>query len=167
MKIGLALSGGGIRGIAHAGVIKAFEENNIKVDIIGGTSSGGIIASLYAMGYSANDIFEIFKTYAKEIVNINSIPFLTKIGGFIGKKKAKFIGNADSLNKIVAEAQKVVLKKWPEYEQKLQAKRVKQEQKRITKTDEIEQNFQNKYGFMFENKENKQKNKAKTSEERS
>lgn len=92
MKIGLALSGGGIRGIAHAGVIKAFEENNIKVDIIGGTSSGGIIASLYAMGYSANDIFEIFKTYAKEIVNINSIPFLTKIGGFIGKKKAKFIG---------------------------------------------------------------------------
>lgn len=59
------------------------------------------------------------------------------------------------------------MKKWPEYEQKLQAKRVKQEQKRITKTDEIEQNFQNKYGFMFENKENKQKNKAKTSEERS
>ena len=92
MKIGLALSGGGIRGIAHAGVIRALEENNIKVDIIGGTSSGGIIASLYAMGYSANEIFEIFKLNAKEIVNINSIPILTKIGGVIGKKKAKFIG---------------------------------------------------------------------------
>lgn len=92
MKIGLALSGGGIRGIAHAGVIKALEENDIKLDVIGGTSSGGIIASLYAMGYSADDIFEIFKTNAKEIVNINSIPILTKIGGFISRKKAKFIG---------------------------------------------------------------------------
>ena len=40
MKLGLALSGGGIRGIAHAGVLKALEENNIKIDIIGGTSSG-------------------------------------------------------------------------------------------------------------------------------
>lgn len=49
MKIGLALSGGGIRGIAHAGVLKALEDNNIKIDIIGGTSSGSLVASLYAM----------------------------------------------------------------------------------------------------------------------
>ncbi len=52
MKLGLALSGGGIRGIAHAGVLKALEENDIKVDVIGGTSAGGLIASLYAIGYS-------------------------------------------------------------------------------------------------------------------
>ena len=51
MKLGLALSGGGIRGIAHAGVLKALEENNIQIDAIGGTSSGSIIAALYAMGY--------------------------------------------------------------------------------------------------------------------
>lgn len=38
MKLGIALSGGGIRGIAHAGVLKALEDNNIKIDIIGGTS---------------------------------------------------------------------------------------------------------------------------------
>ena len=50
MKLGLALSGGGIRGIAHAGVLKALEENDIKVDVIGGTSAGGLIASLYAIG---------------------------------------------------------------------------------------------------------------------
>lgn len=43
MKLGLALSGGGIRGIAHAGVLKALEENNIKIDAIGGTSSGSIM----------------------------------------------------------------------------------------------------------------------------
>ena len=49
LKLGIALSGGGIRGIAHAGVLKALEDNKIKIDIIGGTSSGGLIASLYAM----------------------------------------------------------------------------------------------------------------------
>lgn len=47
MKLGLALSGGGIRGIAHAGALKALEDNGIKIDIIGGTSSGSLIASLY------------------------------------------------------------------------------------------------------------------------
>ena len=49
MKLGVALSGGGIRGIAHAGVLKAMEENGIQIDAIGGTSSGSLIASLYAM----------------------------------------------------------------------------------------------------------------------
>jgi NTE family protein len=49
LKLGIALSGGGIRGIAHAGVLKALDENGIKIDAIGGTSSGSLIASLYAM----------------------------------------------------------------------------------------------------------------------
>lgn len=49
MKLGVALSGGGIRGIAHAGVLKAFEDNKIKISAIGGTSSGSLVASLYAM----------------------------------------------------------------------------------------------------------------------
>ena len=49
MKFGLALSGGGIRGIAHAGVIKALEDSKIKIDVIGGTSSGALISSLYAI----------------------------------------------------------------------------------------------------------------------
>ena len=49
MKLGIALSGGGIRGIAHAGVLRALEENNIKPEIISGTSSGSIISSLYAI----------------------------------------------------------------------------------------------------------------------
>ena len=48
MKVGLSLAGGGIRGIAHAGIIKALEENNIKIDYISGTSSGSIVAALYA-----------------------------------------------------------------------------------------------------------------------
>ena len=52
MKVGVSLAGGGIRGIAHVGVLKALEENNIKVAAIAGTSAGSIIATLYAMGYS-------------------------------------------------------------------------------------------------------------------
>lgn len=92
MKVGLALSGGGIRGIAHAGVLKALEENNIPIDIIGGTSSGGLVASLYAIGYSPENIFESFKKYAKDIVSINSVPLISGLGSIIGRKKAKFIG---------------------------------------------------------------------------
>lgn len=67
MKLGLALAGGGIRGIAHAGVLKALEDNSIKIDVIGGTSSGGMIAALYAMGYSPYHIYVLFERYAKNI----------------------------------------------------------------------------------------------------
>ena len=82
MKLGLALSGGGIRGIAHAGVLKALEENDIKVDVIGGTSAGGLIASLYAIGYSPMYIYLLFKKYANEIININAAPIISGISNF-------------------------------------------------------------------------------------
>ena len=92
MKLGLALSGGGIRGIAHAGVLKALEENDIKIDAIGGTSSGSIIATLYAMGYSPYYIYILFKKYAKDLVNQNTISKVTNIGSFMANKKASFQG---------------------------------------------------------------------------
>jgi len=79
MKLGIALSGGGIRGIAHAGVLKALEDNNIKIDIIGGTSAGSLIASLYAMGYSPYYIYILFKRYSKELVEINSGAIISRI----------------------------------------------------------------------------------------
>ena len=85
MKLGLALSGGGIRGIAHAGVLRALEENKIKVDVIGGTSSGALVASLYAMGYSPYYIYVLFKKYAKDIVNIN-------VGNFLLSRKNNILG---------------------------------------------------------------------------
>lgn len=92
MKLGLALSGGGIRGIAHAGVLKALEENNIKIDAIGGTSSGSIISTLYAIGYSPYYIYILFKRYAKELVNQNSVTALTNIKNFMTNKKTNFSG---------------------------------------------------------------------------
>lgn len=49
MKIGLCFEGGGIKGAAHIGVLKAFEEEKIKIDYISGASSGSIVAILFAM----------------------------------------------------------------------------------------------------------------------
>ena len=92
MKLGLALSGGGIRGIAHAGVLKALEENNIKIDAIGGTSSGSLIASLYALGYSPYYIYILFKRYASEISQINAGPILSGLGSFMKNKKIPLLG---------------------------------------------------------------------------
>lgn len=55
-KIGLALSGGGARGVAHVGVLKVLEEHRIPVDYIAGTSMGAIVGGLYASGMSAKEI---------------------------------------------------------------------------------------------------------------
>ena len=72
LGLGLALAGGGVRGAAHIGVIKALEENGIKIDAIAGTSIGSIVGSLYAMGYDANKMLEIFKYSAKEIMKTDA-----------------------------------------------------------------------------------------------
>lgn len=57
-KIGLVLSGGGAKGLAHIGVIKVLEEAGIPVDYIGGTSMGSIIGGLYAIGYSPKELHD-------------------------------------------------------------------------------------------------------------
>lgn len=61
-KVGLVLSGGGAKGIAHIGVIKALEENNIAIDCVAGTSMGSIVGSLYACGYSPEEMMELIKS---------------------------------------------------------------------------------------------------------
>jgi NTE family protein len=67
MKLGLAMSGGGIKGAAHIGVIQALQEENIKVDIVGGTSIGSIVAALYAMEYTPNEMLKLFNYFSKLI----------------------------------------------------------------------------------------------------
>lgn len=108
MKIGIALSGGGIRGIAHAGVLKALEDNGINIDVIGGTSAGGMVASLYAIGYTPDEIYELFKKNAKKIIGANSIPFITGIRNFMNKKGGELNGfrngkNIEEVYEIMAE----------------------------------------------------------------
>ncbi len=60
-KVGLVLSGGGAKGLAHIGALKIIEASGIQIDYIGGTSMGAIIGALYASGYTANQLDSIFE----------------------------------------------------------------------------------------------------------
>ncbi|MGB5227897.1 MAG: patatin-like phospholipase family protein, partial [Eudoraea sp.] len=61
IKVGLVLSGGGAKGMAHIGALKVIEEAGITIDYIGGTSMGAIVGALYASGYSANELDSLFR----------------------------------------------------------------------------------------------------------
>lgn len=61
MQVGLALSGGAARGIAHLGALKALEEIGIKISIISGVSSGAIIGAFYAAGYAPDEVLKLIK----------------------------------------------------------------------------------------------------------
>lgn len=92
MKIGLALSGGGIRGAAHVGAIKALEENGIKIDAVAGTSAGSIVAALYAMGYKTDEMYKLFNYFLKSVMSISPRYFL----GGIKEKKGIQLGGLNS-----------------------------------------------------------------------
>ena len=70
-KLGLALSGGGARGFAHPGAIKAIEDFGLKPEIISGTSAGALAGVFYADGYAPEEIIKLFvgKDF-REFVNI-------------------------------------------------------------------------------------------------
>lgn len=61
-KLGLALSGGSIKGFAHIGVLRYMEEQGLRPNILAGTSAGAIVAALYADGYTPDEILEIMAT---------------------------------------------------------------------------------------------------------
>lgn len=61
VRVGLVLSGGGAKGLAHIGALKVIEEAGVQIDYIGGTSMGAIVGALYASGYSATELDSIFK----------------------------------------------------------------------------------------------------------
>jgi len=83
MNKGLILSGGGMRGIAHIGAIKALEELGYSPTHIAGTSSGAIVGALYAQGYNSEEILEFFKT--AQIFNLTN--FALNKPGFIDSEK--------------------------------------------------------------------------------
>jgi NTE family protein len=73
-KLGLVLSGGGARGVAHIGIIKAMEEAGLRPDYIAGTSMGSIIAGLYAVGYSADQMEDIILEIQWDQILTNKVP---------------------------------------------------------------------------------------------
>lgn len=105
MKIGLCLSGGGVKGAAHIGVIKALEENGIKPDCISGASSGSIVASLYAMGYTPKQMINLFKQYGKDISKIDLFTIIKLVLGLVIRRKIVIEGlnNGNKLSKLIQE----------------------------------------------------------------
>ncbi|WP_177762072.1 patatin-like phospholipase family protein [Flavobacterium sp. I3-2] len=77
-KVGVVLSGGGAKGLAHIGVLKVLEENNVKIDYIGGTSMGAIIGGLYASGYTANQLDSIFREVDVDALIQDYVPRISK-----------------------------------------------------------------------------------------
>lgn len=87
-KIGLALGGGGARGIAHIGVLKVLEENNVPIDLIAGVSSGSLIGGIYASGRSVCEIIDIlYKTKWPDIGQVS----VSARGLFSSQKIEEFV----------------------------------------------------------------------------
>ncbi len=89
-KIGLALSGGGARGISHVGVLKMLEELNIPVDYIAGTSMGAIVGGLYSAGFTADELETI----------IGEIDWLGVLGDKMPREELPYRQKSDALHPI-------------------------------------------------------------------
>lgn len=100
------MHGGGIKGAAHIGVLKALEEENIDFEYVAGTSSGSIVSTLYAVGYSADEIYNLFKKYANKIKYVDFKNIFKLIGGLIVKRKIVIDGlnSGIVIEKIIKEA---------------------------------------------------------------
>ena len=85
--LGLALSGGGARGLAHIGVLKALKEAGIKIDYLAGTSMGGVIAAAYAVGMPVAEIEDIAMEYSsmRKLIRLAD-PSLPRQGMFHGER---------------------------------------------------------------------------------
>ena len=102
---GLILSGGGIKAAAHIGALKAFEEEKIKFDCVSGASSGSIIATMYALGYSSDEMWKLFKKYYKKIKYVEWKQVIKMILGLIFTRRLVIDGlnSGKVIEKIINE----------------------------------------------------------------
>ncbi len=87
-KVGLALSGGAVLGVAHLGVIKVLEENQIPIDLIAGTSAGSLVGALLAAGYTSDQMFQLVKSLTWGKISKVTIP---KMGLLNSKLLERFV----------------------------------------------------------------------------
>lgn len=73
-KIGLSLSGGGAKGVAHIGLLKVIDSAGLRIDYITGTSMGAVVGGLYAIGYTGNDLEQIARNARWEMLISNNVP---------------------------------------------------------------------------------------------
>ena len=76
VKIGLALGGGGARGFAHLGAIKAFEEYGLKFDFVAGTSAGSLVGAFYSHGWSYEQMYNMAKNFREKDIRRSKIPLM-------------------------------------------------------------------------------------------
>ena len=92
MSLGVALAGGGLKGLAHIGALKALEELEIKIDYLSGTSSGSMFATFYAMRFGVDEIKEKTMQYYKMLTKIPKKPIFKAGTSYITSGVAKIEG---------------------------------------------------------------------------
>ncbi|MEM6523754.1 MAG: patatin-like phospholipase family protein [Bacteroidota bacterium] len=90
MKLGVVLSGGGIRGVAHLGLLKALEEEDIRIHAMAGTSAGSIIALFYSSGFTTERILEIIQDIrtlrlARPALSLTGVLNMTSVKQYISE----------------------------------------------------------------------------------
>ena len=95
IKFGVSLAGGGLQGLAHIGALKALEELGVDIQYISGTSTGSAIASLYAMGYTPDEIQKICKEKYKKILKIRKKVLCKMAINFLLHKETRVEGIID------------------------------------------------------------------------
>lgn len=105
MGIGLALAGGGLKGIAYIGAFKALKELGVEVDYLSGTSSGSIFAALYAMDFNVDEIKQCAVEYYKTLTKINKMPLVRAGFSFMtsGVVKVEGLTNGQLIQDMVQE----------------------------------------------------------------
>ena len=103
MGIGLALAGGGLKGVAHIGAIKALQELGVKIDYISGTSSGSLMAAMFACGYDVKSMQDVMKQNYKKLSAIEKRPIVKSIGSYIVHKDVRVEGlsNGEKIEKLM------------------------------------------------------------------
>ena len=113
MRIGVALAGGGLKGLAHIGALKALEELGIKIEYLSGTSSGSIFASFYAMGYTIVEIKEKTMKHYKMLTQIEKKPLFKAGATYLTSGVAKIEGlipgeNIEKLVKTISKDKNII-----------------------------------------------------------
>ena len=120
MSLGVALAGGGLKGLAYIGALKAIEELGIKVDYLAGTSSGSLFATMYALGFDIDEIKEKTMEQYKTLTTITKKPVLkagfsyitsgvAAIDGLIDGKKIENLVNIFAQKKNITNMNQIKL----------------------------------------------------------
>lgn len=113
MGLGVALAGGGLKGLAHIGALKALNEIGVKIDYLSGTSSGSMFASFYAMGFEVEEIKNKTMQYYKMLTKIPKKPIFKAGASYVTSGIAKIEGlipgeNIENLVKEVSKEKNII-----------------------------------------------------------